>query len=127
MLAIDTNVLVRLIARDDPEQASTAERYVGKGAWISHLVLAESLWVLDCVYELSRQQISIAVEMLLNHENLTLQDAEVVVSALDQYRAHNAVEFSDCLVLEIARKAGHSPMASFDRQFAKLNGVQRLR
>jgi predicted nucleic-acid-binding protein len=127
MLAIDTDVLVRLIARDDPEQASTAERYVGKGAWISHLVLAESLWVLDSVYELSREQISIAVEMLLNHENLTLQDADVVVSALDQYRGHSAVEFSDCLVLEIARKAGHSPMASFDRQFAKLNGVQRLR
>lgn len=60
MLAIDTNGLVRLIARDDPEQVST-------------------------------------------------------------------VEFSDCLAMEIVRKAGHSPMASFDRQFAKLNGVQRLR
>ena len=127
MLAIDINILVRLIARDDPDQASTAERHVSKGAWISHLVLAESLWVLDSVYELSRDQISTAVEMLLNHENLTLQDAEVVVSALDHYRAHAAVEFSDCLVLEIARKAGHLPMATFDRQFAKLNEVQRLR
>jgi len=85
------------------------------------------IWFSPSLYELSREQISIAVEMLLNHENLTLQDADVVVSALDQYRGHNAVEFSDCLVLEIARKAGHSPMASFDRQFAKLNGVQRLR
>jgi predicted nucleic-acid-binding protein len=127
MLAIDTNILVRLIARDDPGQAGTAERYVNKGGWISHLVLAESLWVLGSVYDLSRDQISTAIEMLLNHENLTLQDAEVVVSALDQYREHAAVEFSDCLVLEIARKAGHLPMATFDRQFAKLNDVQRLR
>ncbi len=56
MLAIDTNILVRLVVRDDSDQVKTAEQFVGKGAWISHLVLAETLWVLDSVYELSRAQ-----------------------------------------------------------------------
>jgi predicted nucleic-acid-binding protein len=127
MLAVDTNVLVRLVARDDADQVQAAENAVGNGAWVSHLVLAETLWVLDAVYELSREQIATAVEMLLNHRDLSLQDADVVASALAHYRARRAVDFSDCLVLEIARKAGHLPVATFDRDFARLEDVQRLR
>jgi predicted nucleic-acid-binding protein len=127
MLAVDTNVLVRLVVRDNADQVRAAEAFVVKGAWVSHLVLAETLWVLDSVFELSRERIALAVEMLLNHRDLTLQDADVVTSALGRYRTRSAVGFSDCLVLEIARKAGHLPVATFDRDFAKLDGVQRLR
>jgi predicted nucleic-acid-binding protein len=127
MLAVDTNVLVRLVARDDADQVSAAEQFVSRGAWVSHLVLAETLWVLDSVYGLSRKQIATAVEMLLNHQDLTLQDVDVVISALDHYLNRSGVDFSDCLVLEIARKAGHLPVATFDRNFGKLDGVQRLR
>jgi predicted nucleic acid-binding protein len=52
MRAVDTNVLVRLITRDDPKQVAAAESFVTKGAWVSHVVLAETLWVLESVYEL---------------------------------------------------------------------------
>jgi predicted nucleic-acid-binding protein len=127
MLALETNVLVRLIARDDANQVRAADEFVSKGAWISHLVLAETMWVLDSVYGLSREKMSTAVEMLLNHRDLTLQDSDVVVEALENFRRRTAVDFSDCLVLEIARKAGHIPVATFDREFAKMEGVQRLR
>ncbi len=47
MLAVDTNVLVRLLARDDVKQARAADQAIAAGAWISHLVLAEAVWVLD--------------------------------------------------------------------------------
>jgi predicted nucleic-acid-binding protein len=127
MLAIDTNILVRLIVRDDAVQARTAELAVTKGAWVSQLVLAETLWVLDAVYELSREKIATAVDMLLNHDVITVQDADVIQLALEHFRARGGVDFSDCLVLEIARKAGHLPLATFDRDFAKLEGVERLR
>ena len=126
MLAVDTNVLVRLLARDDVGQVRAAEASIAKGAWVSQLVLTETLWVLDSVYDLSRAQISTAVEMLLNHSELSLQDADVVAAALGHFRRRSSVEFSDCLVLEIARKAGHLPLATFDRNFAKLDNVQRL-
>jgi predicted nucleic-acid-binding protein len=126
MLSVDTNVLVRLIARDDAAQVSAAEKTVGKGAWISHLILAETLWVFDSVYGLSREQIATAVEMLLNHQELSLQDADVVTAALAHFRRYAKVDFSDCLALEIARKAGHIPLATFDRDFAKLEVVQRI-
>ena len=126
MLAVDTNVLVRLLTRDDADQVHAAEGFISKGAWVSHLVLAETFWVLASVYDLSRIQIATAIEMLLNHRELSLQDADVVTAALGHYRRRAAVDFSDCLVLEIARKAGHLPVATFDRNFAKLDDVQRL-
>ncbi|MDQ3445517.1 MAG: type II toxin-antitoxin system VapC family toxin [Pseudomonadota bacterium] len=126
MRAVDTNVLVRLIARDDPVQVESAEKFVAKGAWVSHLVLAETSWVLDSVFELKSSQIATAVDMLLNHEQLTVQDADVVVAALQTFRKRPSVSFSDYLIVEIARKHGHVPVGTFDRDLAKLEGTQRL-
>ena len=87
MRAIDTNVLVRLLVRDDPRQLGAAEQFTAKGAWVSHVVLIETLWVLDAVYERSAAQVAAAVELLLAHADLTLQDADVVAAALGQFRA----------------------------------------
>jgi len=126
MRAVDTNLLVRLIVRDDPAQVAAAEAFVAGGGWVSHLVLAETIWVLDAVHDRSAAQLAAAIEMLLNHEQLSIQDAEVVAQALAQYRSRPALGFSDCLVLEIARKAGHLPLGTFDRGLAKLEGAQRL-
>ena len=126
MRAVDTNVLVRLIVRDDPEQVRIAETFVSTGAWASHLVLAEAMWVLDAVYDRTPEQIATAVDMLLNHKDLTIQNAEVVTNALEHFRRRPALGFSDCLVLEMARKSGHLPLGTFDRDLAKLDGVKRL-
>ena len=126
MLALDTNVLVRLLARDDVTQAKRADQFIARGAWVSHLVLAESLWVLDAVYERTPQQLMTALELLLAHETLVLQDADVVTAALAHFKAKPALGFSDCLVLEIARKAGHLPLGTFDKGLSKLAGTQKL-
>ena len=126
MRAVDTNVLVRLLVRDDDAQAAKAEAFVRKGAWISHLVLAETAWVLGSVYELGHPAIARAVEMLLLHEHMTVQDADAVAAALERYRGKPALGFSDCLVLEAARKAGHLPVGTFDRDLARLPGAHRL-
>lgn len=126
MHAIDTNVLVRLLVRDDPRQLDVAESFIAKGAWVSHVVLVETLWVLDAVYARTAVQIGAAVERLLAHADLTLQDADVVAAALGQFRTKPALDFSDCLVLEIARKAGHVPLGTFDRRLGRLAGAQRL-
>lgn len=127
MRAVDTNVLVRLIVRDDAEQVRSAEEFTSGGSWVSHLVLAETVWVLDAVYERTADQIASALDRLLNHKNLALQDAEAVTSALEQFRKRPALGFSDCLTLEIARKAGHLPLGTFDKGSARLEDTQRLR
>lgn len=126
MRAIDTNVVVRLVARDDAKQVQAAEQFVQQGAWVSQLVLAEAIWVLDAVYERDSSQIATAIEMLLQHRDLTIQDSEVVAAALSRFRQRPAAGFSDCLILEIARKAGHLPLGTFDRDLAKIEGAQRL-
>ena len=126
MRAVDTNLLVRLLVRDDANQVNAAEGFVEKGAWVSHLVLAETLWVLDAVYSRSPTQIANAIDLLLNHQNLTLQDADVVALALATFRSRPSLGFSDCLILEIARKAGHLPLGTFDRNLARLDGAHRL-
>ncbi len=126
MAAIDTNVLVRLTVRDEAEQAAAAEAFVAKGAWVSHLVLVETMWVLSSVYELGPAQIATAVEILLNHEDLTLQDSDVIAAALQHFQQRPSLGFSDCLILEVARKAGALPLGTFDRGLSKLEGAQRL-
>jgi predicted nucleic-acid-binding protein len=126
MRAVDTNVLVRLVTRDDARQVAAAEAFVESGAWVSHLALAEATWVLSEVYELGAPAIATAVEMLLNHKDLTLEASEVVSSALESFRRRPALGFSDCLMLEVARKAGHLPLGTFDRNLARLEGAERL-
>lgn len=126
MRAVDTNVLVRLLTRDDPTQTRKAEAFTAPGAWVSHLALAEATWVLDAVYERPRSAIAAAVAMLLNHETLTVQDADIVSSAVQQFRERPRLGFSDCLMLEVAKKAGHVPLGTFDRTLAKLDGAEPL-
>src|SRR2546422_11424508 len=126
MRAVDTNVLVRLVTRDNAKQVAAAESFIAPGAWVPHLVLAETVWVLSALYELGPAAIATAVDMLLNHKDLTLQDSDVVAAALEHYRKRPALGFYDCLVLEVSRKAGHLPLGTFDRKLGKLKGVQTL-
>jgi predicted nucleic-acid-binding protein len=126
MRAVDTNVLVRLVTRDDAKQVAVAEAFVQKGAWVSHLALAEASWVLSAVYDLEHSAIVTAIEMLLNHTDLTLEESEVVSNALETFRKRRALGFSDCLMLEVARKAGHLPLGTFDRNLGKVEGAERL-
>ena len=126
MRAVDTNVLVRLMTRDDARQAAAADVFIENGAWVSILALAEAIWVLDAVYERSTANLVAAVEMLLDHKDLTLQDSGTVAAALELFRSRPALGFSDCLILELARKAGHLPLGTFDRGLGKIEGAHKL-
>ena len=126
MRSVDTNVLVRLITRDDPKQVAVAEAFVARGAWVPYLAMAEATWVLESVYERDPAGIATAVEMLLSHERLTVQDSEVVAAAVAQFRQQPRVVFSDCLMVEVARKAGHTPLGTFDRALGRVEGAHRL-
>ena len=126
MRSVDTNVLVRLVTGDDERQFAAAAGYVTGGAWVSHLALAETTWVLRSVYQRSSRQVALAIERLLDHETLVLQDADVVRAALEAFRKRPGIGFSDCLMLEVARKAGHLPLGTFDRELANLDGAERI-
>jgi predicted nucleic-acid-binding protein len=124
--AIDTNVLVRLATRDDEKQARAAEECIAAGAWVSQVVLAEAMWVLASLYGASRTDVADTVSRLLDHAQVVIQDADVVRAALDHFTRNKRLSFPDCLILEIARKAGQMPLCTFDRDLAKLDGVERI-
>jgi predicted nucleic-acid-binding protein len=90
------------------------------------LALAEATWVLSSVYQLSPKDLAVAIEMLLHHRDLVLQEADAVEGALELFRSRPALGFSDCLMVQLARKAGHLPLGTFDRSLAKVEGAEKL-
>ncbi len=126
MHAIDSQLLLRLVARDNPRQAAAADIFVEPGAWVSLLTLTETIGVLASVYGRSAAELSVALEMLLAHRSLTIQDSDVVTEALGLFRSRPALAFSDCLILQVARKTGHLPLGTFNVAFAGLEGALKL-
>jgi predicted nucleic-acid-binding protein len=126
MRAADTNLLVRVLTGDDPKQLEAAEAFIAGGAWVSTVVVAETVWVLGDSYELSNQDLASAIEMLIQQPNLIIQDSEAVAAALELFRARPSLGFSDCLILELARRAGHLPLGTFDRALGRVEGAERL-
>jgi predicted nucleic-acid-binding protein len=126
MRAIDTNVLVRLIIRDDARQTASAEAYRTTGAWVPLLALTEAIWVLASNYGQHPRAQAETIDMLLKHRDLVLEDAETIAAALDLFRERPRLGFSDCLIFESARKAGHGPLGTFDRALARVAGVHKL-
>jgi predicted nucleic-acid-binding protein len=126
MRAVDTNLLVRLIIRDDPVQTKAAEMFIEGGAWVSLLALAEAAWVLAGIYKLSPHELAKSIEMLLEERKTILQESEAVAAALELFREKPGLGFSDCLILELARNAGHLPLGTFDKNLARVSGTQKL-
>ena len=126
MRAIDTNVLVRLIVQDDERQEAAAKRFVAFGAWVSKVVLVESIWVLYSIYRLPHPELADTIEMLLSHGQIFIEDSETVAAALIHYRKRPSLRFSDCVILESARKAGHLPLGTFDKNLSKISGAGRI-
>lgn len=92
---------------------------------VSHLVLTETTCTLGCL-RTGRCQARRRHRDDLNHRELSVQDPDVVMKALEHFRKKPSRGFSDCLILEVARRAGHLPLGTFDRDLAKLDGAERL-
>ncbi len=126
MRAADTNVVVRLTVRDDDKQVAAAEAFIARGAWVSSVVLAETMWVLRTVYALTHEELVRTVESLLVHAQFVLQDPDAAAAALTFYKRNPKLGFSDYFILELARKHGHTPVGTFDKALAKIEGTQKL-
>lgn len=127
MRAADTNVLVRSIVRDDPKQTAAAAACIVQNVWVSHVVLVETMWVLASLYDFSRKAVAETLTILLDHKNVTIQEPDVVEAALELYKKGRGLAFIDCVAIETARKAGHLPLCTFDKDLAAAEGAERLR
>ncbi len=124
MIGIDTNVLVRYIAQDDPAQSKLATRLIenecspATPGYISLIVLVELVWVSESCYGASLADIAQIVRRLLSIRQLIIQEAEVVWKALRQFEGSKA-DFADSLVEQLALAAGCSSVMTFDKAAAK--------
>ncbi len=126
MRSADTNVLVRLVAQDDPSQTRIAKAFVQGGVWVSHIALTECVWVLRSAFRFDPSRVANAVEWLLAHDSLSFQEPTIVIAALKLFQKRPSLGFTDCMMLETARHAGHLPFGTFDRDLAKMDGAEIL-
>lgn len=130
MINLDTNVLLRVIVRDDVMQTPQAEAFLSlltseKPGYISLVSLAELTGVLRRFYRRTPVQIAAVVEGLLNSSELELEKSETIARALILFRAANA-EWQDCLVAQSGLDAACEYTVTFDKNAAKLPGMRLL-
>lgn len=124
MIGIDTNVLVRYIAQDDPGQSKRASRLIEEecsaaiSGFISLVVLVELVWVSESCYGAGRSEVAEMVRRILSIRQLVVQDTEIAWKALRLFESSKA-DFADCLVERMAAAAGCSTVMTFDKLAAK--------
>ena len=116
MIAVDTNVLVRFLTRDDTKQATRAAELIrGNEIWVCKTVLLETEWVLRSLYGFSPETLAGALRALAGFHTVFLEDEEAVAKALDWFK--DGLDFADALHLASAGNARR--FATFDRRLAK--------
>ncbi len=130
MIGLDTNVLVRYVMQDDPKQSAKATRFIESltpetAGFVSVVALIELVWVLNSCYDLTREQISQALDGLLRAKELVVDRAEQVGQALRVFRASSA-DFADCLIERTAHAAGCDRTMTFDRTAANGAGMMLI-
>ncbi|MCS5698559.1 type II toxin-antitoxin system VapC family toxin [Cyanobium sp. FGCU-52] len=128
MRTLDTNVAVRLLIGDDPQQTPIAERafldaIATGGVYLPDVVLAEVAWVL-LGYELERPCRFQLLEKLVRTRGVVVDDIDAVIDALEHFRQGG--DLADHLILARASRAGALPVLSFDQRFSTGVGVQLL-
>lgn len=119
----DTNVVVRIVLGDDPDQSALAARYwrdalASGGIYLPIVVLIEVAWVLAYSAKFDRARVLSELRRLTSMQGVWVENATLVRRAVERY-AETTVDFADCLVLESARDAGALPVQTFDRRFAR--------
>lgn len=127
MAAIDTNVLVRLVTRDDERQYEKAQAFVEKHqpVLVTQLSVLELVWVLMRRYRLDKERTCQVVQALLETRELNIQDPGVLEAALESWK-QSKTDFADCFILETVIDASESPLGTFDTALAKLDGCKQL-
>jgi predicted nucleic-acid-binding protein len=123
VIGLDTNVLVRYLAQDEPKQAAAATQLIESltpesPGLVTAIVLAETVWVMEELYGAGRGEIASIVENLLQADALLVQDAEQAWSALSRYRS-GVADFADYLIERTCASLGCETVYTFDRKASR--------
>lgn len=126
MKGIDSNVLIRLLVGDDPDQAKRARDYIAMNApcWINRIALCEAVWVLERLYGHSRPKIASALRQVMAARQFVIEDKDAVQTGIDALE--RGFDFADCVIAATNQRAGCETTATFDRKAARLDGFEAL-
>ena len=127
MIGLDTNVLVRYIMQDDAKQSLKATKLMesmtgDEPGFVSLVSVVELGWVLSSSYDVAREQVARALELLLRTKTVVVDRADEVANALRVFKASSA-DFADCLIERTAASAGCARTVTFDVGAAKTSGM----
>ena len=126
MIGLDTNVLVRYIVQDDPEQATAAVRLIEgrctaqSPGYVGVPVLVELVWVLTTAYRFDKAVVIPVLRQILRTAEFTVEDRDTVLAALREFESE-AGDFPDCLIAHRNHARGCERTYTFDRRAARGN------
>jgi len=129
MIGLDTNILVRYLAQDDPVQSAKASDILERRltlrnpGYVSVIAMVETVWVLDRAYGLPAQEIAAAVERMLQVEVLVIENEQEVFRAMVALKQGHG-SFADALIAGLGARAGCTRTLTFDRKATRLAGFQ---
>ncbi len=132
MTGIDTNILIRYLTQDDPEQAKIATRFIEQDCtpdspgFINHIVLCELVWVLNRCYKTDRQKALSVIEQIMRTIQFQVQDPPIVWKALE-FAQNGTADFADYLGVQINQDKGCRQTFTFDQNSAKTAGATLLK
>ena len=123
---LDTNVVVRHITGEPPEQARRASAYLQRadGLLLPDLIVAEVAYVLESFYNFSRPRIAASLETVITSSAIIVTDALVLLRALELYSSLR-LDFADAYIAAMAERSGVGTVASFDRDFDRIETIHR--
>ena len=131
MIGLDTNVVVRYVTHDDPDQTTAAVALMNSltqdaPGFVSLIVIVELVWVLEAAYRFRKAEIIQVIEALLRSKELVLERADIVAQALRKFASGNA-DFADCLIERLGHAAECPHTVTFDRNASAGAGMKLLR
>jgi len=129
MIAVDTNVLVRILI-DDPEeivQTETARKLAKEAGrvYVPQIVQVESVWVLESCYKFEKTKVIGILEHIQENRAFILQRHDIFQSALQSFKTSTA-DFADCLILAESQQF-KVPLYTFDKRCGKLTGTHWIK
>jgi predicted nucleic-acid-binding protein len=127
VIGLDTNIVVRYLAQDDPVQSAKATQIFERRlteeepGFVSLVTMVETVWVLDTVYGLSTREIARAVEQMLQADTLVVQNEQEVFTAMIALKSGEG-SFADALVGALGKWAGCGSTLTFDKKAGRLEG-----
>ncbi len=131
MRFVDTNIFLRFLVNDIPQQADACEAIFRKAVageealYTTDMVIAEIVWVLESYYELSRSEVRTKVEKIINTPGLTCDNSDILINAIAIYD-EKRIDFIDAYNAGILKVKEIGEIYSFDKHYDRLNWLKRI-